>query len=299
MELPKHIELDKTPIDILDSIEKVEYEPEMSEYDLSFICGIIKKYRPQKCVEVGIAGGGTSAIILNAMYNYCENSEFHVVDKSKEYYHDRRKHSGFLGRQAYDFLSPKKDFKIKYVEHLGNVLPSYLDEIGNNIDFVLLDTVHILPGEVLDFLAVLPYLHVGTIVVLHDVTLNSISYGKKNDVATGVLFNSVVAEKYYEINSHDAMPNIAAFKVTEDTMKYIMNVFGALCQTWSYLPSKKELDAYNAVINKYYGKLYDYYAKICDTNAKNLNNISLRDKATLIGKLLLNRASSQYRIRNN
>ena len=46
--------------------------------------------------------------------------------------------------------------------------PDVIDEIGSDIDFLILDTLHIVPGEILDFLVCLPYLTKDAIVVLHD-----------------------------------------------------------------------------------------------------------------------------------
>lgn len=36
----------------------------MSEFDSAFLCGIIKKQKPKKILELGIASGGTTAIIM-------------------------------------------------------------------------------------------------------------------------------------------------------------------------------------------------------------------------------------------
>ncbi len=44
-----------------------------------------------------------------------------------------------------------------------------LDEIGKEIDFVVLDTTHVLPGEILDFLLALPYTAENCVFVIHDV----------------------------------------------------------------------------------------------------------------------------------
>lgn len=43
---------------ILPKIDAPAGEPEMSEFDSAFLCGIIKKFRPNKIVEIGAAGGG-------------------------------------------------------------------------------------------------------------------------------------------------------------------------------------------------------------------------------------------------
>ena len=43
---------------ILPLLPEVNGEPEMSSFDSAFLCGAIRKFRPNKIVEVGRAGGG-------------------------------------------------------------------------------------------------------------------------------------------------------------------------------------------------------------------------------------------------
>lgn len=40
---------------------------EMSPADHGFLCGLIKDYSPKKVVEVGVAGGDTTAVIMNCL----------------------------------------------------------------------------------------------------------------------------------------------------------------------------------------------------------------------------------------
>lgn len=43
--------------EILSKLNILE-KPEMSDFDSAFLCGMLKKFRPTKIMEVGIAGGG-------------------------------------------------------------------------------------------------------------------------------------------------------------------------------------------------------------------------------------------------
>lgn len=58
-----------------------------------------------------------------------------------------------------------------------------------------MDTVHYLPGEVLDFPVLLPFLSMDAFVVLHDVAMGQ--YIARNAVATQVLLDSVTGKKYF------------------------------------------------------------------------------------------------------
>ena len=44
-------------------------EPEMSEFDSAFLCGILRDVHPKKILEVGVAGGGNNCH-YHAMHGY-------------------------------------------------------------------------------------------------------------------------------------------------------------------------------------------------------------------------------------
>lgn len=143
--------------------------------------------------------------------------------------------------------------------YLGKYLPQVIDKIGDGIDFVILDTVHYTPGELFDFPVMLPYLKDGAIVVLHDVSLNqrNMKIHAPDAHATGLLFSAVTSpEKFLNSESADNLPfrypNIAAFKVNEQTRKHIENVFLALMLTWHYLPKDDEVNIYREFYTTHY-----------------------------------------------
>ena len=45
----------------------------------------------------------------------------------------------------------------------GNIATEFIEKIGKNIDMALIDTAHLEPGEILDFLIILPFLKEGAI----------------------------------------------------------------------------------------------------------------------------------------
>lgn len=145
----------------------------------------------------------------------------------------------------------------KHTFRLGKYLPQVIDEIGGEIDFVILDTVHFMPGEGMDFLTMLPYLKDGAIVVLHDVALHQSNLNSQNNCATGVLFSAVTADKFINFvpdskNFKYSYPNIAAFQINEQTRANIENVFLTMILRWSYLPSQGEINLYRAHYQRHY-----------------------------------------------
>lgn len=243
------IEIFKEPLEILEKLSNKGAE--MSAWQLASLCGLIKEYRPQKIVEVGAAAGGTSAVILNCISMLCLNTELYSVDISEKYYRDKGKKTGYLAEECQKVLNGNTNYKI----FRGGVLPEFLDKIGDDIDFLILDTAHYLPGELLDFLASIPRMRDNSIVVLHDVILNHTS-PQTNAYATQVLFSSVVGEKIICMGDSNPYnyPGIGIFKVNQDTKRYIENVFYALKVTWRYLPDSVHLESYRKWFTKYYKK---------------------------------------------
>ncbi len=236
------------PIEIINKMETPYVE--MSEKEHGFICGLIRDHRPKKVLEVGVAGGGTTAIIMNCLNECCPDARMYSVDINEECYKREGKQTGFQ-LNAVRKLLPNID---NHTFLLGKELPCVMEQIGSNIDFLVLDTVHIMPGEFLDFICALPFLEDGAIVVLHDVSehcrVNS-PYG----YCTRLLLCSVTAEKYYNMDESDDIRgffNIAAFRIDQSTRSEIENVILALSVTWQYIPSEKMMDNYYAIYKKYY-----------------------------------------------
>lgn len=250
-----NVDLFFEPIEILGRVNDV-YTAEMTKGQLAFLCGLIKTYRPQKIVEIGVAAGGTTAVVLNCLSMLDLNAQMFSIDLSRDYYRDKSKKTGYLIEEC----KAKFDRKIEHVLYTGKIAIEFLEEIGKDIDFLILDTVHRLPGEMLDFLACYPFLRKGSIIALHDIAANH--YGSNvNSFATKLLFDTVVAEKYIEIRNNDVFPDIGAFMINDDTDKYIDTVFSALTITWSYIPQEQELYLYKNFYEKYYThesvKLFD------------------------------------------
>lgn len=229
------------PLKIMDEFS--DKKSEMKDSELGFLCGLIKKCKPQKIVEVGIAAGGTTAVILNCIEKLELNCEMYSVDLSKKYYRDERKETGFLVNETRGNKQDRHRFM------LGKVLPEWIDEIGDGIDFLILDTMHVLPGEVIDFLVAFPYLKSDATVVLHDTVFQHI-WKYKSGIATSVLFQSVAAKKI--LNNQNEYPNIAAFQINSDTEKYIQDVFNSLIIPWEYIPDNSQIEQYIKIYEKYY-----------------------------------------------
>ncbi len=244
------IEEYEEPREILDRMS--EPYAEMSTHDHGFLCGLLKKYQPNKVVEIGVCAGGTTGVIMNCLSKIGSNAQMFSIDLCEECYRRSGKKTGFLFDEVKTELS-------NYFNHqfiLGEYYPAVADQVGDNIDFLILDTVHSLPGEFLDFIAILPYLKDGAIVVLHDVSLNLFDIRIGGSDCNRALLSCVSSEKkYYNFKELEdgCLPNIGAFVVDESTRNNIMNVIQTMTMSWNYMPNKEELCIYT----EHYKKFYD------------------------------------------
>lgn len=256
----------------------------MSRKDHGFLCTMIRYFNPKKIVEIGVAEGGTTAIIMNCLAEMGSSASLYSVELSEFLYYDETRKNGYICEELKDSIA----YKGPYTYLSGKTIAGQIDEIGRDIDFVVLDTRHILPGELLDFLTILPYCTKNAVFLLHDVNLNYYralgsdrAYVKNNGerIATKLLYSMVTADKYiYSVDT-----NIAGFQINSDTDKCIDSIFYYLTATWSYLPEDWMIKEYRQLLKKHYTpKQMETY----DTAVKNNLTISERMKIAEMGTSL-------------
>lgn len=244
---------------------------EMNSFQHAFIAGLIKKYRPQKLVEIGIAAGGTTCFLHECIRRYkCESVVF-SVDKFENYYRMPDKKTGYLIDEMSMSIGYEDIINVQNTL-IGNAIPYVVDRIGCGIDFLLLDTTHSMPGELLDFLVCLSYLKSGAIVVLHDTISNIVN--NNGSFATKLLFDVVKAKKILNFNENEEkftrLPNIMAFEVTEETCSNARDILSALTVDWQYRLDDSEVKQYSHIIKKSFdeesGLFFENVAKIQTRN---------------------------------
>ena len=252
--------IDKIPLDrnprasIVSKIPEISSGIKMYEFDSAFISGVLKTFKPSRILEVGVSNGGTTAVILQCMKELGTSFSMRSVDILPQAYDGSNLEIGYLGKKAVELLNVE-DYRLYGGVVLSQVIETLASE--GKFDFLLLDTAHTLPGETLDFLVALPFLTPNAVVCLHDIRQNQKTPPSPYNIATNALFNSVVADKYVntdETRVPDYYPNTGAFRITEDTLKYVDNVFGALTQNWLSEPDENHLRAYTDVLTRHYSK---------------------------------------------
>lgn len=258
----KEVELFKYPVKKAKerNLDKTLQE-EMTDFELSFLCGLIREKKPRKILELGVAAGGSTAIIVECLNGLGIETEMFSVDISEQYY---RNPSYPCGYRANDIIKETDCVNHKFL--LGHSIPYVIEQIGDGIDFLVLDTAHILPGELLDFITVLPYLKDGCIVVMHDVN-NSHYCGDMRKIATCLLFSGVSSKNKYRMKDESSkmfsFSNIAAFSVDGSTRENIEDLISLLLVPWSYTFSEVEKKQYLKIIEQFYNEEIGSVIKRC------------------------------------
>lgn len=218
-----------------------------------FLNGIIRKAKPKKIVEIGVAYGGTAALILNAI-NDIDHAKLYSIDIKKNCYRIPSKKTGFLVKEKFSYLTKKWEI------YTGGLTSQFIEKIGNEVDLVYIDTAHLAPGEMLNWLEILPFLKEEALVVLHDTFLMYIDdkVTKKirnfsNNQILCYIRGKLILPSY---NNNTFSRNIGAIKLFKNQEKYYLNYFLALGTQWEYLPSDNELNILKNHFSKYYGAKY-------------------------------------------
>jgi len=246
-----------------EKFDNIEYLIGMSPEESAFICGLIRAKKPQKILEVGVNQGGSSVVLLKAIKMLDLDTILHSVDISVDL--PAAKH---VPEWAPDLVG---NWKLKY----GRDVSAYLEQIGSDIDFCILDTAHFMPGEVLNFLCILPYLKVGATVIVHDQIYHfDVDHNFNKEIGAPwliscrVLFDTVVATKTAPnlgSKKKPVVPNIASFVVTEQTYKNVDHILSALMLPWRMIPSRQALrDTLNCLKQNYPQHVIDYFGLIAE-----------------------------------
>ena len=272
----KFLNFSNTSIETIDLnvLKKIENEIqnyiELTLEEQKFMNGLIRNIKPRKIVEIGVSKGGSSALILNAIKDI-KGSKLYSIDKSTYCYRENNKKTGFVVEEKFPELLDKWSL------YTGGITSEFIETIGDGIDLVFIDTVHVTPGEMLDWLMVLPFLKNEAIVVFHDAFF--LYYNK--DVVKSKVHTSNNQLLCY-IRGELILPhygdsvffrNIGALKLAPEQNKYYYQYFLALGIQWEYMPSENDLKLMRDFFMKYYGKKYvEVYDDALEKNKIYLNN---------------------------
>ena len=194
-----------------------------------FLNGLVRKFKPKKVVEVGTLYGGSSIIILNAIDDL-KDSKLYSIDL------DTREKVGECVPKYFPNLMKK------WTLFKGNIATAFLEQIGNNIDMALFDTSHQEPGEIMDFLMVLPFLKENAIVAFHDIAMQITHSHDRNEWAPYIIYNGIRGEKYLPSGDDILKQDIGAAKLDSNQKRYYQEYFRLLGGQWQYFPKEEHVN---------------------------------------------------------
>ena len=217
--------------------------------DYYFINGLIRLYKPKKILEIGVCSGGMSAAILNsikdiegAMLYSCDLEKINYFKNKEEY-----KVGHFVFKNFPNLLH-------KWKLYTGNTTSAFIEEIGGNIDFVFIDTAHVMPGEVLNVIEILPFLKENAIIAFDDINhqaniqLAKIPYLYSSN---NLLF-SVLKGKKILYDNKNILSKQGAVILESKYKNYYFDIFYLLLNNWSYMPNYFEIITIRKIVMKYY-----------------------------------------------
>jgi predicted O-methyltransferase YrrM len=213
-----------------------------------FINGIIRKYKPKKCLEIGVASGGSSSLILNAIKDI-KNSFLVSLDINTLLYQNNKFKTGYIVFKYFPELTNK--WKL----YTGEQPHKFLEKLQLKFDFLFLDTVHFSPGEIINLIEVLPFLEKNAIIVLHDINIPMLSAKvpmPKFHPSNILLMSALNGDKVFLDNKERYMSNIGAIHLYTNQKKYYLNYFLLLLAPWDYIPNEKLIQELKEFIKKYY-----------------------------------------------
>lgn len=293
-----------------DNLVEDDYKySEMDNAERKFVHGLIRYYKPKRILELGVAEGGGSIVLLNAIRDMIETTVT-SIDISETLWNDKSKKTGFACCEKYENHD-------RWNLYLGKDPSEVIESLGeeSTFDFAIIDTAHKHPCESLNFLSVLPFLSRDCILIFHDIGLYAKVLSSKItslvsvpfssfpncSFATKLLFDTIVGEKVklslqaYSIfdGKVPEFSNIGAIKLNNDTRRNIDSVFSMLEFPWGI--TFETMSSIDQIIKKYYTKKqYQQYelAKNKNICLNRNNNISYKEmnkselkKAIIITKI--------------
>ena len=222
----------------------------MNVDDAYIINGLIRKYKPKNCLEIGVAKGGSSILILNAIKDIADSQLVSIDLFSSLFGHK----IGYLVEEKFPELMNK--WKL----FVGDMAHKFLIKLNLKFDFLFLDTAHVAPGEFFNLIESLPFLKENAIIVLHDIMwhLEKVFVMNNNLTIARImptqifLMSSLNGEKIMFPKTSNKFINVGVVCLEEKQEKYYLNYFLLFLTVWHYMPTHKQLIDLRKFISKYY-----------------------------------------------
>lgn len=257
----------------------------LSEKEAFFINGLIRKNNLKNCLEIGVAQGGSSILILNSIKDI-ESSVLVSLDLNSEVFDEPNKKTGYRVKKYFPELTKK--WKL----YTGDQPHKFLDKLNIKFDFLFLDTTHVSPGELLNIIEALPFLNENAIVVIHDLLWHfSIANksGYKFFPSCISLFPAIYGDKVLIEKDKRGMSNIGAVFLYPNQETHYLDYFLLLLNFWGYIPKDNQIRDLRIFIKKYYkDRIYiNIFDLAVNLNKKTSKLFAYKNKSEYNKKVLI------------
>lgn len=253
---------------IRDLVQPEEYETELFEtiplevrnytemhpIESKFIIGLIRQLKPIRILEIGVAEGGSTCVLLNAIKDD-KKATVTSVDIAEKCF----KYPDYSIAFCVEKMFPEGNNQ--WTLYKGRDFSEICFEFEKkSFDFCIIDTAHLHPVESLNFLCVLPYLCSDAVVVFHDLSLFTtweLSAFPNICIANKLCYDTITGHKLKPKNKqylldNKGFSNLGAVQISFDTVKYIQNVFDMLYFPWSSFCVNINIKPIFKVVKKFY-----------------------------------------------
>ena len=236
----------------------------MSPSQYSLINGIIRKHKQKNRLEVGVASGGSSILILKSIKDI-KGAKLITLDLNTNLYINKNNLTGYRVKAFFHELINKLQLFTGEQPHI------FLEKLNLKYDFIFLDTAHISPGEIINLIEILPFLKENAIIILFDIIQHFIKEKKTNNIqslsSSQLLLMSALQGDKIIINNGNNIDNMGAIFLYPNQKDYYLNYFLLLLSFWDYIPTNKQINEIRIFIKKYYKN--SLYLQIFETALNN------------------------------
>ncbi len=217
----------------------------ISGFDAAFFSGLVIAAKPTKMVEVGVASGWGSVVMLSALEAAgVQDYEYVGVDIADRFFYDSQYATG----EAVTEVLP--DSASKYSLMTGRSIGEVAGEIGGGVDFAFIDAHHMHPWATLDLLALLPFMVPESWVALHDLSLCLKADQDHHNRGPKYLFEGWDGEKVHSIQEPTMAGAIRLGALPEEHLSLLIDV---LYTPWEMPVDQRFIAPIEATIADNYG----------------------------------------------
>jgi predicted O-methyltransferase YrrM len=215
----------------------------ISDYDGKFLAGLAHFANVRHVVEIGVASGWSSAVLLKALSTLDGERKVTGIDLLPGYYLDKAIPTG----RAVDEAVP--DLLSGYRLLTGRLAFDAMADVGK-VDFAFIDGHHMHPWATLDMISVLPFMERGRWVAMHDLNLCTFERHRHMNRAPFYLFYMWPDQK---LHSTQQPTMIGAVLLERSPADYLPTLLEILYTPWEIDVDDAALSRLSTFIGEHFG----------------------------------------------